>query len=226
MDIRQNRSWMYNRLMSNRRGYNEVFLEGVDEFVSYACQERNLSNGKIRCPCSKYKNLKFFHFEEVKVHLYKKGFIPAYWYWTCHGESDPNIGVDTNPEIFSTQKGHLNRFESMTYDVAGVEYEMDHDQEMDDSPSMDETPNIEAQKFYELLDIAQKPLWPGCNNHTELSFAIRFLTIKSEGNMSQRSCDQTLALMKEMHPVGNLIPKDFYRAKKLVSKLGLIVKNN
>jgi len=43
MDIRQNRSWMYNRLMSNRRGYNEAFSKGVDEFVSYACQERNLS---------------------------------------------------------------------------------------------------------------------------------------------------------------------------------------
>jgi len=86
--------------------------------------------------------------------------------------------IDTNPEIFSTQEGHLNRFESMVYEVAGVEYEMDHDQEMDDSPSMDETPNIEAQKFYELLDSVQKPLWPRCNNHTELSFAVRFLTIK------------------------------------------------
>jgi len=49
----------------------------------------------------------------------------------------------------------------MVYDVVGLEYEMDHDEEMDDSPSVDETPNIEAQKFYELLDAAQKPLWPG-----------------------------------------------------------------
>jgi len=79
---------------------------------------------------------------------------------------------------------------------------------MDESPSMNETPNIEAQKFYELLDAAQKPLWSECNNDTELSFVVRFLTIKSEGNMSQRSCDQTLALMKETHPIGNLIPKE------------------
>ena len=212
--------------MSNRRSYNEAFLKGIDEFVSYACQERNLSNGKIRCPCSKCKTLKFFHFEEVKVHPFKKGFIPGYWYWTCHGESDPNICVDTNPEIFSTQEGHLNRFESMVYDVTSIDYEMDHDQEMDNSPSMDETPNIEAQKCYELLDVAQKPLWPGCNNHTELSFAVRFLTIKSEGNMCQRSCDQTLALMKETHPTGNLIPKDFYRAKKSALKTWFNCKKN
>jgi len=149
---------MYDRFMCDRMGYKDVFLKGVDEFVSYACEETNLSNGKIRCPCCKCKNIKFFHFEEIKVHLYKKGFIPEYWYWTCHGESDPNICIDTSPEIFSTQEGHLNRFESMVYDVAGLEYEIDHDQEMDDSPSMNETPNIKAQKFYELLDAAQKPL--------------------------------------------------------------------
>ena len=66
---------MYDRFMYDRRGYKDAFLKGVDEFVSYACEEKNLSNGKIRCPCSKCKNLKFFHFEEVKVQLYKKGFM-------------------------------------------------------------------------------------------------------------------------------------------------------
>jgi len=89
-------------------------------------EKRNLPNGKIRCPCSKCKNLKFFHFEEVKVHLYKKRFILEYWYWTCHGESYPNICVDTSLEIFSTQEGHLSIFESMVYDVVGLEYEIDH----------------------------------------------------------------------------------------------------
>ena len=74
------------------------------------------------------KNLKSFHFEEVKVHLYKKWFIPEYWYWTCHGESDPNICIDTSLEIFITHEEHLNKFENMVYDVAGLEYEIDHDQ--------------------------------------------------------------------------------------------------
>jgi len=62
--------------MSNRRRHNYALLKGVDEFIFYACQEINLSNGKIRYPCSKCKILKFFHFEEIKVHLYKRGFIP------------------------------------------------------------------------------------------------------------------------------------------------------
>jgi len=32
--------------------------------------------------------------------------------------------------------------------------------------------------------------------------------------MSQRSCYQTLVLMKETHPRGNVIPEDLCRAKK------------
>jgi len=44
--------------------------------------------------------------------------------------------------------------------------------------------------------------------------------------MCQRYCDQTLALMKETHPIVNLIPKHFYMTKKLVSKLGLTAHKN
>ena len=46
MDIRQNRYWMYDRFMSDRKGYKDAFLKGVDEFVSYACAETNLSMEK------------------------------------------------------------------------------------------------------------------------------------------------------------------------------------
>lgn len=210
MDIQQSRGWMYDRLNLDRRGYADAFLNGVDEFVSYASLQTNLSNGKMRCPCSKCKNLKFLTSEEVKVHLYKKGFIPDYWYWTCHGESDPDLCANLNTHT-TTHEGyndHLNRFENMVYDVVGSDYETHYDQEMDESP------NIDAQKFYDLLHAAQKPLWPGCNDHTELSVVVRLLAIKSEGNMSQRSFDQTVALMKETHPPNNLIPKDYYRTKK------------
>lgn len=210
MDIRENRSWMYNRLMPGRKGYTDAFVNGVDEFVSFACQEADLSSGKIRCPCSKCKNLKFLDTEEVKVHLYRKGFIPNYWYWTCHGESDPEF--DTHPRTATTtQEGHnehISRFESMVYDAIDLGYQMHYDKEID------ECPNVDAQKFYDLLHAAQKPMWPGCNDHTELSLAVRLLTIKSEGNISQRSFNQTVALMKETHPPNNVIPEDYYKTKK------------
>ena len=50
---------------------------------------------------------------------------------------------------------------------------------------IEESPNANVTKFYDLLHPVQKPLWPGCVDHTELSFAVRLLTIKLEGNISQ-----------------------------------------
>ena len=28
----------------------------------------------------------------MKVDFYKKRFVPNYWYWISHGESDPRVG--------------------------------------------------------------------------------------------------------------------------------------
>jgi len=59
--------------------------------LSFALGKTNLSNEKIRCLCTTCKNLNFLYSEDVKVHLYRRGFIPSYWYWTCHGEIDPTL---------------------------------------------------------------------------------------------------------------------------------------
>jgi len=80
MDVHENCSWMYNRLLPGRKGYTEAFLNGVAEFVSFALEKTNFSNGKIRCPCTTCKNLNFLDSEDVKVYLYRTGFIPGYWY--------------------------------------------------------------------------------------------------------------------------------------------------
>ena len=46
MDIHQHCSWMYNRLMSSRKGYTNEFLNGIEEFFSFACQQAHLANEK------------------------------------------------------------------------------------------------------------------------------------------------------------------------------------
>ncbi|XP_057418581.1 uncharacterized protein LOC130712785 [Lotus japonicus] len=84
----------------------------------------------------------------------------------------------------------------MVYDAVDPEFRMHPDQQTD------EAPNKDAQDFYDLLNAAQKPLWSGCK-HTELSFAVRMTTIKSEGNISQRSFNETVSLIKELPPEDN-----------------------
>ena len=89
-----NRAWMYDRCYSGRWGLKESFVLGVEEFVRVARQSRYFElEGGIRCPCIKCDCTRILTDEVVKVHLYKKGFIPNYWIWTLHGEDMPAIDL-------------------------------------------------------------------------------------------------------------------------------------
>ena len=72
-----------------------------------------------------------------------------------------------------------------------------------------------------MLHVVQQPLSSGCNDHSELFVAVRLLSVKSEEIFFQKSFDQIIGLMKEIHPLNNVISQAFYRTKKLVSKLSL-----
>ena len=37
-----------------------------------------------------------------------------------------------------------------------------------------EQPNAQSHTFYDMLEVAQQPLWYGCSNQTELPNVIRF----------------------------------------------------
>ena len=87
---------------------------------------------------------------EVRIHLYKKGFVADYYYWTCHGENDPTLHrVFSNQANGSTMaesrnNEHLNRFQAMVYDVVGPDFGIHYNQEVE------EPPNLYAKNFYEL----------------------------------------------------------------------------
>uniref|UniRef100_A0A803MTA8 Transposase-associated domain-containing protein n=1 Tax=Chenopodium quinoa TaxID=63459 RepID=A0A803MTA8_CHEQI len=49
-------------------------------------QENVLIDGLMKCPCSKCENIPYQSVDTIKLHLYKNGFQPDYYRWTCHGE--------------------------------------------------------------------------------------------------------------------------------------------
>ena len=51
--------------------------------------------------------------------------------------------------------------------------------ERDFQQTAEQPPNEEAQKFYDLLKSASSPLWEG-SAHSELSLAVRLMSIKSD----------------------------------------------
>ncbi|XP_019240729.1 PREDICTED: uncharacterized protein LOC109220717 [Nicotiana attenuata] len=87
-------------------------------------------------------------------------------------------------------------------------------------PGVQSEPNDEAKRFYEQLVEASRPLYEG-SVHSKLSVAVRLLSIKSDSSISQAGMNSIIGLMNELNPSNIDLPKDFYTAKKLVSKLGL-----
>ncbi|PKU80182.1 hypothetical protein MA16_Dca011927 [Dendrobium catenatum] len=157
---------MYNRLLPGRKGLTVEFIQGVETFIQVASQLPSFQFDKMfRCPCLKHKNLAFLKPDDVKLDLYRRGFLPNYWIWTSHGEYEPH------------RDAHAG-----------------------------------SSTAYEIFDE---------DAHSELSIEVRMLSIKTEYNMSRDCFNDFIGLMKKTNPVGNLIPLDLYRTKKLVSKLGL-----
>lgn len=51
--------------------------------------------------------------------------------------------------------------------------------------NVDEALNENAQAFYDMLSTAQAPLYPNCELESELSTAVRMLSIKSDYNIPE-----------------------------------------
>lgn len=78
--MRVDRIWMNNRNDQSKKRVTKEFISDVDEFLEFAiCQDNFVSDGKIRCPCSRCYNRQFLDMDIVRTHLYKHGFIPNYY---------------------------------------------------------------------------------------------------------------------------------------------------
>ncbi|XP_016195660.1 uncharacterized protein LOC107636683 [Arachis ipaensis] len=220
MKIPEHRKWMYNRNLPNRGGLRQEFINGVRHFIDTVKQEFILEGGVLRCPCNKHKNKVFSSPKEVSLDLYKYDFMLRYWWWDSHGESPLHLNVDYNNQEGTCSSPHAsvpirNSYESMVVDATGPELMSQFEE------YMEKPPNAEAKKFYDLLQSAQRPLFEGCVGHSELSMAVKMLSIKAKGNVSQQIFDDFVKAMKEVMPKDNLLVSNFYEAKKLVSKLGM-----
>ena len=70
---------MYTRI-NNDDTINKDFVDGVENFIYFACNQLGVMNmAEIRCPCRKCQNRKFHTLDEVKLHLFRKRFIPHYY---------------------------------------------------------------------------------------------------------------------------------------------------
>ncbi|XP_016436464.1 uncharacterized protein LOC107762612 [Nicotiana tabacum] len=136
-----------------------------------------------------------------------------YYVWTSHGETEGSDGNIYNHNFDIGESSQDPRLYEMVMNALGMYNEGENQQ------YVDQAPNEEANHFYARLESASRPLSDGMS-HSKLSVATRLLSIKSDASVSQTGMDSMIELMKELNP--NLdIPDDYYKAKRLASKLGL-----
>ena len=162
----------------------------------------------------------------MKEHLYRRGFIVNYQHWTSHGEAFINDASPLKGYDCSGLKNRepCNTYRTMVIEAAGPNFNPNFDwgenncvyNDPINLDSNDDPPNVDAQKFYELLQAAEEPLYDGCETHTPLSAISQLLNIKSEYNLSVNCFNRILEVVKELLPKDAKLPKDFYKTRQMV----------
>ena len=95
--------------------------------------------------------------ETVRYHLLRYCFKLEYFVWNRHGETDEVI-YEHHCMDYVGPSNPMNDYHTMAIDAAGYSFNQNYEYE--------ENPNPTAQQFYDMLDAANNPLWPGCENHS------------------------------------------------------------
>ncbi|XP_073132800.1 uncharacterized protein [Henckelia pumila] len=188
--------------MSKSRLSSE-YEHGVESFLKFAIKNAE-DREAISCPCIKCGNLKKKKVETIRAHMYSNGIDLTYHTWIWHGER-------------SAMKNSNN----------------DRDQEREDVPKFDAEEPIDMvhaafdsyaenpTTFKNLLEDADKPLYPGCSKFTRLSAVVKLFNLKAKYSWSDKSCTDLHNLLGEMLSDDNELSLSFYDAKKSLCALGI-----
>ncbi|KAL6550610.1 hypothetical protein OROMI_021098 [Orobanche minor] len=208
----ENRDWMYKRFLSDG-SFNPDFVNGLENFIHFSSTQPSfMDKERIKCPCKKCDNIPYRDIEVVRYHISKNGFVKNYQIWRYQGETSNPIGENSEMDIDDHTSS--SSFHTMVTDHGGPRFNVDQNEEL---------PNHEAQRLYDMLNAADRELWPGCEKHSQLSLALRLMSLKAENHMSERCYNHLTQLMQEIVPDDNLIPDNFYSSKKLLDGVGLTV---
>uniref|UniRef100_A0A9I9EJ40 Transposase-associated domain-containing protein n=1 Tax=Cucumis melo TaxID=3656 RepID=A0A9I9EJ40_CUCME len=192
------KSWMQKNRTSSEYAY------GVEMFIKNGLKHSKTSN-VMACPCLKCVNTKTLDVNTIRDHLFFNGIDQNYQEWIFHGESLPI--KRNNESVFSS-----------------VKEEIDED-DVDDTIGMFEAAhnyfNDKSENFEELVDDANKPLYPNCTNFTKISTLIKIYNLKTKFGWSDKSFTELLQLICDILPTPNECTTSTYEAKKILCTLGM-----
>ncbi|KAK9193548.1 hypothetical protein WN944_004245 [Citrus x changshan-huyou] len=210
------KSWMR---ISNR--LCKEYVDGVKAFVNLAENHLN-EEGKTRCPRRNCHNMELKSLDDVERHLYRHGMSFSYQRWVFHGEEiDLSSYIETPSSINDTS--HIEEVEDdemleMLNEIWGP---IQMDCGLDESNNSNASGvHINADKFGELFDEAQKELHPSCKTFSALTFLVKLMHIKVLNRWSNKSFDMLQILEKAFPACANILASH-YDAKNMLRDLGL-----
>ncbi|KAL4585211.1 hypothetical protein LXL04_009827 [Taraxacum kok-saghyz] len=198
------KTWMY----GIKRASNE-YLHNLKEFLKVAENHRvNKGECDIWCPCKKCQNCqKLSDLNAIEEHLLIEGFMNGYTCWSQHGElliDHSTVDVGSNyDDVDDSQDDVRDNLDEMLDDIEG------------------DVPDNDYEKFQQLIEDSEKPLYDGCTKFTKLSAVLKLFNLKANNGWSDKSFTEILEAINEMLPEGNELPVSLYQAKKIMCAMDL-----
>jgi len=157
--------------------------------------------GKYLCPCVKCLNVQRQSLNDIRAHLICDGINPTYTKWIWHSEL-PQMSIVPPTEAVDVQVG--DRIEDMICNLGQEGFRKTH------------------APYYEKLETdSKKPLYLGCTTFTRLSGVLALVNLKARFGWSDKSFTELLLLLKNTLDVDNTLPKNHYKAKKILCLVGM-----
>lgn len=215
-----NRDWVE---LQDRRC--KEYVEGIKSFIEVAKKALD-GEGRTKCPCNTCMNTHDGDIKGIEEHLCKYGISPSYYRWVHHGErpdlsrfveEESSVIKEAIESPYSGQTSSVNKETDDINDLRGPV--LDHDNV--NEHSMGNNQRVTRSTFDELLNEAQKQLYPGCTRFSMFNFLVKLMHMKVVNNWSSKSFDMLLQLLRLAFPDGANLPRSYHHAKKRLCEMGL-----
>jgi hypothetical protein len=122
-----------------------------------------------------------------------------------HGLVHAALGVVNKQKVLNSTGDDVDNQETLVHDV----------------PEPNNESQAEDNTLVNLLKDAKTELYPGCKNHSKLSFIVKLYQDKCTYGSSKEAFTAQLKMFAETLPDGSNVPTSYYQAKKIIKSLGL-----
>ena len=198
--FKMDKSWM------SKDRLTREYSNGVETLISIGKDEDSF----LRCPCKNCGNLRELTKREVRSHLVHHGIDTTYTTWRFHGERSSNFAEPSVPAYSNDNQYH------------GMETPDDAVPMKRMVRTTEEQFEANPEKFKELLEDTETPLYEGSPKFTKLSAVVTLFNLKAKGGWSDTSFTNLLKVLREMFPLkDNVLPSNMREVRKTLSVYGM-----